>query len=88
MQVGGEVDTGGELGPARNDAVRPRVPVVARPRQVERPLAGRRAPGERGVRPVRPAGREVPARAREPGGHYVPMSRSTDGGVLREPMPA
>ena len=75
MQARGNLHAGGELVRREGAAVRPPVPVVAAPREVERPLAGRRAPGERSVGPVGAAAREMPARLREPAAITV-MSRS------------
>ena len=78
MQAGGDGKAGFELGRRRqHPAVRPRAPVVAGPREVQGPLAGRRAFGKRTV---------GSGRASQPA--ITVMAVRTAGGVLRAPMPA
>ena len=67
--------------------MRPPVPVIARPWQVEGSLAGRRALGNTGSAPsAPPVVRRHPVRASHVASTV--MSRSTPRGVDREPMPA
>ena len=87
MQARDNGHAGGELGAGERTAVGPSVAVVAGPGQVERPLAGRRACGERGVRPrAPPVARFQPVRASQAA--IFVMSANTGPGVARAPMPA
>ena len=83
MSMQAESSDGGQ-----HAAVRPAVPVVPPPRQVERPLAGRRARGERAVGPRRAAGREMPAGAREPARHHGHVPQTWRPVWRAAPMPA
>ena len=63
------------------------MPVVAPPRQPDRPLPGRRSRRERSIGPVRAAARRCqPVRASQPA--MVSISASTAAGVARAPIPA
>ena len=71
----------------QHPAVRPPMPVVAPPRQPDRPLPGRRPRCERAVGAVRPPeDRCQPVRASHPA--ITVMSASTAAGVARAPIPA
>ena len=68
--AGGEIGAGVELGRRQDAAVRPGMAVIFPPRQKQRPLAGRRAPGKRSIGTMRAAGVQMPSGAGQPSRHH------------------